>query len=140
MSLHPAWQRQRPACTRRHQRAEGEERDSLPGSVRSRVPEDGLQLERRTAVGGLHQASPAGCAALTHRGEGSWAPSPPAGSIWLCSPDSKSPPGETPGPLPGNTRVTAVPWSQTRPLLGPCLIKLPNVRCDRFLEQDSEWK
>lgn len=64
------------------------------------------------------------------------APSPAAGSAGpaplpaaVCSLRDK------PGPLPGNTQVTVVPWPQTGPLHGPCLIKLPNSTCDRFLEE-----
>ena len=47
---------------------------------------------------------------------------------------------DKPGPLAASTWATAAPWPQTWPLLGPCLMKLPNVRCDRFLGEDSERK
>lgn len=45
--------------------------------------------------------------------------------------------GDKPGPLAVNAQLTAVPWPPTGPLRGgPCLIKLPNSRGDRLLEED----
>lgn len=42
--------------------------------------------------------------------------------LLLAPAGSSSPPGDRPGPLPGNTRVPAASWPQTRPLLGPRLV------------------
>lgn len=46
----------------------------------------------------------------------------------------------TAAPPPAEHSGYSGAWPQTWPLLGPCLIKLPDVKCDRSREEDSEWK
>lgn len=107
-------------------REEGEE---IQGQSRVQKGSQGLDWggERKGGWAGSFQAFPGGGAAVTHLGDSPGLPSS------VSAPQTAAPPPEE-----HSGYSCAVASDMASPQA--CLIKLPNMKCDRSLEADSEWK